>query len=340
MGPTRPILHYAPTFTVEEASRIAQDQYDLIGIAAELPSERDQNFLLTTDSDETFILKIANATEQRLLLKAQNDVMTHLASRISFCPRLILNVTGESLSQIRGSTSEHFVRLVTFIPGLPLAEVEPSPQLLFNFGRRLGEFSRAISDFDHPAFHRDFHWDLVNGGRIIDEYSPLITDKDLRALVEDYRRTVVSDLNIPFTVIHGDANDYNVLVQNQDVVGLIDFGDMIYSYRAGELAIALAYIVLGKADPLESARPVVAGYFSEFKLNKDEIASLWSLMLLRLCMSICLAAHQRQQKPDNEYLDVSQDAIRMSLPRLLSIDSSLAMQTFLSADYTDYADSV
>jgi Ser/Thr protein kinase RdoA (MazF antagonist) len=159
----------------------------------------------------------------------------------------------------------------------------------------------------------------------------------LRAQVEECR-TVVADLDIPFTVIHGDVNDHNVLVQNQSVTGLIDFGDMIYSYRAGELAIALAYIVLGKADPLESARAVVAGYFSEFELNGDEIESLWSLMLLRLCMSICLAAHQRQQKPDNEYLDVSQNAIRASLPRLLAIDSSLPAEVFLSADYTDYAD--
>ena len=337
MGPTRAILHHAPTFTVEEASRIAYDQYDLSGIAAELPSERDQNFLLTTHKGEKFILKIANATDQRLLLEAQNGAMTHLASRISFCPRVVLNEAAESLLQVQRSTSEHFVRLVTFIPGLPLAEVEPTPQLLFNFGRRLGEFSRAISDFDHPAFHRDFHWDLVNGRKVIDEYSPLITNKELRAQVEKCR---TADLNIPFTVIHGDANDYNVLVQNQDVTGLIDFGDMIYSYRAGELAIALAYIVLGKAEPLESARAVAAGYFSEFELNKDEIASLWSLMLLRLGMSICLAAHQRQQKPDNEYLDVSQNAIRASLPRLLAIDSSLAIQTFLSADYTDYADLV
>jgi hypothetical protein len=55
-------------------------------------------------------------------------------------------------------------------------------------------------------------------------------------------------------------------------------------------------------------------------------------------MSICVAAHQCQQKPDNKYLDISQRAIRMSLPRLLSIESSLAAATFLSADYTDYTD--
>jgi len=327
MGLLGPILQNTPAFTDKQASAVAEEQYGLVSTAEELPGERDQNFLLTTRSGEKFILKIANATEQRLLLEAQNAAMNHLASRLSFCPRVILSRQGEALVQVKASTSEHFVRLVTFIPGLPLAEVEPAPQLLFNFGRRLGEFSRAISDFDHPAFHRDFHWDLVNGRKVIDEYSPLITDKGLRAQVEEWG-TFVPDLTIPFTVIHGDANDYNVLVQNQDVTGLIDFGDMIYSYRVGELAIALAYVVLDKAEPLESGKSLIGGYLSEFELNKTEIESLWPLMLLRLCMSICLATHQRQQKTDNEYLDVSQRSIRASLPRLVAIDPTLAVRGF------------
>jgi Ser/Thr protein kinase RdoA (MazF antagonist) len=336
MGPTGPILHHAPTFTVEEASRIAHDRYDLIGFAAELPSERDQNFLLTTHSGEKFILKIANATEQRLLLEAQNDAMTHLASRISFCPRVVLNEAGESLLQVQSSTSEHFVRLVTFIPGLPLAEVEPTPQLLFNFGRRLGEFSRAISDFDHRAFHRDFHWDLVNGLRVIDEYSPLVANEELRMQVERCRTVLDKNLDLPSTIIHGDANNYNVLIQDEDVVGLIDFGDMVYSLRVGDLAIALAYVVLDKMDPLSSARTVVAGYLSEVELNKDEIELVWPLMLTRLGMSVCIAAHQRMQKPENEYLDISQRAIRNSLPRLLRVEPKVATGIFLSADDADY----
>jgi len=184
-----------------------------------------------------------------------------------------------------------------------------------------------MSDFDHPAFHRNFHWDLANGRKVIDEYGPLIGDKELRGHVQTCN-TVLSDLNLPFTLIHGDANDYNVLVQGEDVVGLIDFGDMVYSYRAGELAIALAYVVLDKADPLLSAKTLVAGYLSELQLTEHEINSLWSLMLMRLAMSICIAAYQRQQKPDNDYLDVSQNAIRASLPRLLAIDPGFAAREF------------
>ena len=331
MGLLGPILQNAPIFTDQKASAIAQDHYALSCTAEELPSERDQNFLLTTHNGEKFILKISNATEQRSLLEAQNDAMTHLASRISFCPRVIFNEAGKSLCQIQSHTGQHFVRLVTFIPGVPLAKAELTPRLLLNFGKRLGEFSRSIAGFDHPALHRNFHWDLTNSQDVIDEYVPLVANEELREQVEKCRSVFDSNLDLPSTIIHGDANNYNVLIRGEDVVGLIDFGDMVYSLRVGDLAIALAYVVLDTTDPMLSAKPVVAGYLSEVELNKDEIEMVWPLMLTRLAMSICIAAHQLTQKPENEYLDISQRAIRNSLPRLLAIDPSSAAETFLSA---------
>jgi Ser/Thr protein kinase RdoA (MazF antagonist) len=338
MGLIGPILSRAPTFTAQQAEGIAQQQYDLISVAQELPSERDQNFLLTTPTGDKFILKIANATEKLSLLVAQNEAMTHLASRVSYCPRLVLSRSDQAVAQIRAATAQHYVRVVTYLPGLPLAEAEQTPRLLFNLGRRLGEFSRAMSDFDHVEFHRDFHWDLALGKQVIDEYGPLVTENEVRDQIARCRAIFDSSLELPLKVIHGDANDYNVLVQHDDVVGLIDFGDMIHSFRAGELAIALAYVVLDKEDPLINAKAVVAGYRGELELNREEIEWLWPLMLMRLCMSICLAAYQCKQKPENAYLDVSQRAIRNSLPGLIAIDPGLVAKTFVSADYTDYAD--
>ena len=48
------------------------------------------------------------------------------------------------------------------------------------------------------------------------------------------------------------------------VSGLIDFGDMVYSYTVGDLAIALAYVVLDKTIRV---RQVIEGYTSEFGLQ-------------------------------------------------------------------------
>ena len=45
----------------------------------------------------------------------------------------------------------------------------------------------------------------------------------------------------------------DVELRNQLVTGFVDFGDMTYSYRIGDLAIALAYVLFGESDPLAAA---------------------------------------------------------------------------------------
>ena len=57
------ILQHAPRFSVQEAVCLAHDYFGLDVSARQLPSERDQNFHLTSDSGEQYVLKVANATE-------------------------------------------------------------------------------------------------------------------------------------------------------------------------------------------------------------------------------------------------------------------------------------
>lgn len=300
------LLLNTPAFDVESASEIAGECYGLRVSARELPSERDQNFLLTDASGEKFVLKIANALEERALLAAQNAVLDHLAERGSFCPRIVPDVTGELI----GSRSNYLVRLVTYLPGVPLADATPhSSALLRDLGRKLGQLDRALADFDHPAVHRDFHWDLANGNRVITQYNELIDNADLRAAVLACR--LESSIDLRRSVIHGDANDYNVLVDGDRVTGLIDFGDLVYSWTAGELAVAVAYVTLGKDDTRAVAQHVIDGYAEEFEVVEHEI--LWKLVRLRLAMSVCHAAWQRRQRPENEYLGISQTAIEKAL---------------------------
>ena len=309
-----PLLKHAPRFDVEAAVKIADEFFGLRARAQSLPSERDQNFLLTDCAGEKFVLKIANAVESRAFLEAQNAALQHVARRVSFCQSPVASVAGDDIV----NTAAHLVRLVNYLPGVPLATVQPqSPSLLRDLGRKLGKLDQALSDFDHPALHRDFHWDLANGHRIIDEYAPLIEDDKLRKLVVQCRIRI--DDGLRRSVIHGDANDYNVLVdpERMIVTGLVDFGDLIYSYTVGELAIAIAYVVLDKPDPRATANEVIAGYTSEYHLLDHELEMLWPLVRLRLAMSVCMAAHQLRQQPENEYLRISQRAIEATLPGLM-----------------------
>src|SRR6476659_5903624 len=174
------LLEHAPAFDLNTAAAIAGDYFGVPARAQALPSERDQNFLLTNQAGEKFVLKIANALESREFLEAQNSILQHLERHVSICQKLLPATSGEEIVIVKS----HFVRLVHYLPGVPLAEVSPHTSgLLHDVGRKLGQVAHALADFDHPAVHRDFHWDLANGNRVVNEFAPLIDNASLRELV-------------------------------------------------------------------------------------------------------------------------------------------------------------
>ena len=91
------LLQHAPALTPTDAVRLARDVYGLDVSAAPLPSERDQNFRLTTSAGEQFVLKIANGRESLDLLQAQNAAIERLAST-RLTGTLVPATSGESRS--------------------------------------------------------------------------------------------------------------------------------------------------------------------------------------------------------------------------------------------------
>ena len=135
--------------------------------------------------------------------------------------------------------------------------------------------------------------------------------------------------SLPTSVIHNDANDNNVLVEphgkwRNRVSGVIDFGDMVFTCTVGEVAIACAYAMLNKADPLTAAAHIVAGYHENRTLTEPELEVLFDLICMRLCMSVCHAANQSRFEPDNEYLRISEKPVWALLKKLQNIHQRLA----------------
>ena len=339
-------LKHTPQFTEQDAIAILKDLYDIQATADALPSERDRNFRMSTGLNGGFVLKIANALEDPNMLDCQNQAMQHLNRQVTFCPKVVADRHGEFICDIQSVTGTiHKVRLVTYLPGIPMGSVKRRSSGLFeDLGRCVGEMDRAMLDFDHPAARRDFYWDLANASQIVQKYRPLITDIDLGELIEkiasDFERIVIPLLpGLRKSVIHNDVNDYNVIVggnghlytRNQRVVGIIDFGDMVFSHTVGNLAIAIAYSVLDQSDPLRVAAHMIKGYHRSFALTESEIACVFLMVCMRLCMSACIAAHQLKERPDNEYLSISQMPIQRTLPVLAEIHPRFAEAAFRQA---------
>jgi 4-aminobutyrate aminotransferase-like enzyme/Ser/Thr protein kinase RdoA (MazF antagonist) len=340
------LLNHSPQFDVNDAVYLAQSTFGLPVTADALPSERDQNFRLTTDDGTRYVLKIANAMENQEMLDAQQQAMIHLAQQNAPCPQIIPNLHGERFTTIEsGDSTTHLMWLISFLDGIPLGKVQRhSPALLIELGQALGQIDKALAAFDHPAIHRHFHWDLAEGLSVVNQYKALVADTALRQLIDQFVTLFEQDV-VPIlptlrrSAIHNDANDYNIIVgggddwvsRNQQVVGLVDFGDMVHSYTIADLAIAISYAILDKPDPLTSAVQIVQGYHAAFPLPEHELEALFGLVCLRLCVSAVMAVHNMSQRPDDPYLAISQEPIQRMLPKLAQIKPPFATAVFRHA---------
>lgn len=284
------------------------------------------------------MLKISNTEEDPDFLAAQVSALEllHAEPGRLDTPRALRCATGERVSR----EGPHAIWLVTYLPGKPLAELaRRPPDLHRDLGRGLGDLDRRLAGFDHPATRRIHPWDLRNAPGAT-AFADHIPEKGTRATVRTslarFEAQVLPAVDrLPFQVIHNDANDYNVLVRDADrtsrISGLLDFGDMVWTARACEPAVAMTYPMMAAEDPLVAGAEVLAGYHESLALDRAEIRAVPYLIEARLCVSVTMSAYRRDLDPDNEYLSVSQASARRLLDWMATTPPTRWIETFEDA---------
>ena len=328
------VLNLKPSLSPVAAIALARELFGVEGSAEPLPGERDQNVRIDALDGRSFVLKIANATEEAGFLEAQHLAM---AAAGPICATPVPSIAGRLIETVDISGHPHLVRLLTWLDGEPMGSVARRSQaLLESFGRAVARLDAGLAHVDHPSIHRDFPWDLAVAPRVLTA-GPAPADADARAFIA-HALTLHADQVAPRAgrlrqqAIHNDANDYNVLVgggddvytRRQSVVGLLDFGDMVWSARVHDLAVAAAYALLGQDEALAAIAAVARGYHQVLPLDADELAALFPLVLLRLALSVHHAALQTAVRPDDPYLAISQAPIRAAVPALIATHPRLA----------------
>ncbi len=331
--------------TAEELGHVrelVQQHFGLkVATAQALPGEYDRNLFLTSEEGARFLLKIAPETADPVAIRFQHAMLEHVHG---LEPQVMVgkplkNIRGDSISQASWYGHDRYVHLLHWIPGKPWAKTNPHHEgLLRSLGKQLGRLSKALGSFEHPDAPTRHEWDIARIREIMHEGLEVFANKDERQLaayfLDMYERWALPHFgSLPRAINYNDANDWNILVDaaGERVTGFIDFGDSVQTLRVTELAIALAYAMMDKADPLAAAMSVIEGYQPQFPLSEKEIEVLFPLAAARLLLSTYHAACRERTRPDNEYLQISRGQAWALLRQLRPIHPAMAQSMFRHA---------
>ena len=284
-----------PDFGQEPTLELLVREYGLQGRLSPLVSERDQNFRLDTPDGKQFVVKIANSAEPFEITDFQVRALQRLERQGCevAVPRVLPNRDGSAITTIGEESGEHRLRVVSYVPGLPLEGGSPDPRVAFDMGRSLALIDAALQGFTHPGEAQVLLWDMQRAA----ELRPLVkhVPEELRALVDDCidvfdTRAAPQFPNLRAQVIHNDLNPGNILVSHSDphmVAGVIDFGDMLRAPLVVDVAIAASYL-RATDDELATLSAFVTGFESELPLEDRERSLLYDLVRTRLAATITI----------------------------------------------------
>jgi hydroxylysine kinase len=316
---TRPLRSLAP----DEIGELCARHFDLpVEFDSFLPGEVAINVLLHSDQ-AAYVLKAEYPSRTttprhfdwvcRVQATARAAGLPVAAQRSAVTPYVDVD-SGQSsgalaLVPIDGESA--MVRLHEFLPGRVAAGVEPPADHPGQIGRLAAGLVSALAQVPaepEPILHAwafettgadviftcDRIAALEAAGQVPVEYGAQLSG-DL-ALARAHAQTFETEIRphlagLPHQVVHQDLNDFNILMADGTVSGVIDFNDARTAPRVAELAVAAAYAMLSGPDPRVAIRETCTAYAeaagASAVLSADELAVVEHAAITRLCLAAC-----------------------------------------------------
>lgn len=298
----------APLLKESEVMRAFEALYGFCGKATRLHSERDVNYLIDSEQGR-YILKITNQAEPSERTSVNTDVLRYLNSTAPDLPipSLVVSKRGDYQSFVDfGDGGKTAVRLFEYLDGIPLEKAHQNERLYRRLGSVLGRIASILATYKHADMYYPLLWDSSNVHRLTD-LVPCLPIPDSQSIIGDclrcFEREVMPRLaDLPYQMIHNDANLNNVLVCRHtqgEIVGLFDFGDMVYAPAINEIAVAASYLVRGREDLMPGLAALLKGYKRYYPCDFTSIRLLPDLIMARHLTTILVTNWRASLFPEN-----------------------------------------
>lgn len=294
--------------TEKHLSEFVRASYGLNGHAQRLGGEKDDNFVLTTEYGEAYLVKIAHPNEDPEVVTLQTSVLEYLRRVAPELPvqRVVRNLEGLSDANVaEGPLAGRRIRVTSYLEGTLLRTVGSTPNLRREIGASAARLDQVLQRFDHVGLRRSLLWDISQAQKLLPLLDELPATEERRLLLRELNRFVTEVLPRLSAqrsqAVHNDLSIDNLLVATGggSLAGILDFGDVIHTQLVNEVAIAASYQLSNSPDPVNEAIEVLVGYHATNPLTDDEIGLLPSLIVGRVLMWVIIPKWRSARMPEN-----------------------------------------
>ncbi|XP_052773482.1 hydroxylysine kinase-like [Mya arenaria] len=304
------------------------DSYDDVNILVHV-SDLSTNENIVKVSPNGYVFKVLNTVDSKReeFVDVMHGAIECVARAEIVTSRPVLTKDGRQYILQRfpnktGETKEFLVRLFEFVPGETLDNKPYTADLCFQVGMMAAKIDRALKDFYPDALKcHTRHWNLREVGdlgSLVDVIDDGEDRKLIRDVIREFKTNVLENSQLQRGAIHGDLNEGNIIVRRREtqdgtlsttpseygVIGVLDFGDLVYEYHVFEISITMAYMMIESKhglDPLDAGGHVLAGYLSVFDLNGADTKVIKECIAARLAQSFTYGALEHKKNPSNTY---------------------------------------
>ncbi len=208
------------------------DQYSVgspISLTGISDGIENTNYLLKTDINEYIFTIFENSHGNNI--SDYLSLMNHLSQKGLLCPNVMKSTSGQLFIQIKNKPSA----IIEKLPGKSIISTNSNQCSLI--GGLLAQFHNYGTDFKIELINiRDINWCITS----FEKLSSVITNKQSEIITEaiNIQKDLVKQ-DLPTGTIHADLFRDNVLFNNDQISGMIDFYYSCKGYLIFDLAVVV-----------------------------------------------------------------------------------------------------